>query len=166
MNELDYKATAGLWEDMFKDDSFQLVTAAVKALIATDSKGYPPHIGAVKESISKLVRGVQLTEMEAWVLVKKAISAYATREDFEKLPPAVQRAVGGSSQLVIWALTDASSLPVIMSNFMRSYRTAADAESEIAKLPGDVKAIMGSIGSMELEEGKSPAPLMIGEKEE
>lgn len=46
--------TISLWTDMFAEDDAAIVAAAVKALIATDSKGYPPHIGAVKAKIRQL----------------------------------------------------------------------------------------------------------------
>ena len=147
MDEVDHQGVIALWADMFKDDDAKIVAAAVKAFIATDTKGYPPNIGAVKESIAKITRPQnELTEMEAWTMVRGKMSAYATHQDFLDLPKAIQRAVGGSSQLVQWALTDMASLPVIMSNFMRSYRTAIAAEHEYAKLPGDIRAMIGTTG--------------------
>lgn len=138
LSEDDQSDTILLWLDMFKNDAFLIVSAAVKALISSDDKGYPPHIGAVKNMISKLTEKEELTEMEAWNIVRGKMSAYATREDFLSLPPAIQRAVGSASQLCQWALTDIESMPVIQSNFMRSYRTARDTERERKRIPVDV----------------------------
>lgn len=150
MSEEDYKDTVILWCDMFKDDPFALVSAAVKTLIATDEKGYPPHIGAVKAALAKLVELTEppvLTEMEAWNLVRSKMSAYATHEDFLELPEVIRRAVGSASMLCQWAQTDIESLHVIQSNFMRSYRSARDAERERKRIPPDVrKMIEGSRG--------------------
>ena len=147
MGSDDYNDTVILWCDMFKDDPFALVSAAVKTLIATDEKGYPPHIGAVKAAIAKLTEPSTLTEMEAWNLVRTKLSAYATHEDFLELPEAIRRAVGSASQLCQWAMMDMDALPVIMSNFMRSYRSARDAERERKRIPPDVrKMIEGSRG--------------------
>lgn len=147
LSENDQKDTVLLWCEMFKDDSFVIVSAAVKALIATDVQGYPPHLGAVKNMIAKLTEKDELTEMEAWNIVRGKMSAYATRDDFLSMPPAIQRAVGSASQLCQWALTDMESMPVIASNFMRSYRAARDAERERKRIPGDVlKAIEAARG--------------------
>lgn len=141
-NDGDYDDMAMLWEDMFPDEPSAVVGAAVRSLIATDAKGFPPAIGAVKGMIAKLSGEPELTEAEAWRLVKNAMSAYATREEFLRLPPAVQRAVGGASQLCQWAITDQKELPVIMSAFMRSYRTALEQQRERALIPKDIQAFL------------------------
>jgi hypothetical protein len=44
--------TINLWTDMFADDDFQIVAAAVKAIIVSDEKGFPPVIGQVKSQMS------------------------------------------------------------------------------------------------------------------
>ena len=46
-NDGDYDDMAMLWEDMFPDEPSAVVGAAVRSLIATDAKGFPPAIGAV-----------------------------------------------------------------------------------------------------------------------
>jgi len=51
MREKDHFDTVVLWATMFKDEPFKLVSAAVKTFIASDEKGYPPHIGAIKATI-------------------------------------------------------------------------------------------------------------------
>ena len=142
MREKDHFDTVFLWATMFKDDSFEFVGAAVKTFIASDEKGFPPHIGAIKAAIAKLTQPDALTEAEAWNIVRGKMSCYATRADFLKLPPVIQRAVGSASQLCQWAMADMDSMPVIQSNFMRSYRAALEAEQQRAKIPKDVLALM------------------------
>lgn len=140
-----------LWSDMFKDEPFILVSAAVKTFIASDEKGFPPHIGAIKAAIAKITQPNALTEAEAWNIVRGKMSCYATRADFLALPLVIQRAVGSASQLCQWAMTDMESIPVIQSNFMRSYRAALEAERQRAKIPKDVLALM---------EGNKPTMLL------
>lgn len=156
LSEDDQNDTVILWCDMFEDDSFSIVSAAVKTLIATDTKGFPPHMGAVKEMIARLTEKETLTEMEAWNIVRGKMSAYATREDFLSLPPVIQRAVGSASQLCQWAMTDMDNLPVIMSNFMRSYRVALDAESERRRVPAGVLKMIEAIREGDLPELSAP----------
>ena len=107
----------------------------------------------VKAAIAKLTEQPVLTEMEAWNLVKSKLSAYATHEDFLELPEEIRRAVGSASQLCQWALLDMESLPVIMSNFMRSYKTAVTEQRERERIPKDVLALMEGGGLHRLPGG-------------
>jgi hypothetical protein len=143
-SEKDLLDTVVLWATMFQDDAFDLVSAAVKTFIASDEKGFPPHIGAIKAAIAKLTQPQAMTEIEAWNIVRRKMSCYATRADFLSLPTVIQRAVGSASQLCQWAMTDMESLPVIQSNFIRSYRAALEAEQQRSKIPKDVLAMMDS----------------------
>ena len=90
----------------------------------------------------KLSAPESLTEMEAWTLVSRAArnSAYHAEREFEKLPPAVQQAVGGPEQLRAWAMMDTSEFEsVVASNFMRTYRTVQERERESMLLPASVR---------------------------
>jgi hypothetical protein len=63
------------------------------------------------------------------------------------LPPAVQQAVGGAKMLREWAMTDSDEVnTVIMSNFQRSYRIAADRERFTEKVPLTVATMLAQIG--------------------
>lgn len=138
------EATVGLWEDMFEHDEYALVAAAVKALIDSDDKGYPPHIGAVKAKLRLITGENEMTEAEAWVIVAKALrnSSYGSKEEFEKFPPVIKRIVGSPAQLREWGMMDTKTVhSVVASNFQRSYKAIAQREREIAKLPPDVKAL-------------------------
>lgn len=149
-----------LWATMFADDPVEVVAMAVKAFIATDKKGFPPHIGAIKDAIVKLKTPDELTEQEAWELVRRACSNanYGAREEFDKLPPVVRRLVGSPNQLREWAMMDSDTLnSVVASNFQRSYRARAASEREYMALPSDVRCEMEQLASnmrvLELSEG-------------
>ena len=140
-------AAANLWAEMFADDSTAHVASAVKALIATDEKGYPPSIGAVKAQLRKITQPPSMAPVEAWGLVWRAIqrSGYNSREEFEKLPPTLRRLVGSSDQLKAWSMMDAGTVQsVIASNFQRSYQTRAKQEEEFQALPSDIKTMAPS----------------------
>jgi len=155
----DPEQTLNLWAGMF-DEPVELVAAAVKALIATDSKGYPPHIGAVKAKIRQLTERPQMAPQEAWGLVWRAVqrSAYNSREEFERLPPILRRLVGTPEQLKAWAQMDANTMQsVIGSNFQRSYQERAKQESEFQALPGDIKQMIGGLAErLALGHGNDP----------
>lgn len=143
-------AAVGLWQMMFADDEAKLVSAAVKAFIATDTKGFPPAIGQIKDKLDKLkaeANGGELTAMEAWQLVRRAIgrSYYHAEEEFRKLPDTIRAVLGGPSALHDYAnMDDATVNSVVASNFQRSFTARRDHVIEMRKLPEDVKMLLGS----------------------
>lgn len=144
---------AKLWTEMFSEEDVSIVLKAVKALIATDKKGYPPHIGAVKDKILKMTTPEEMTELEAWGYVRKAISngIYGAAEEFEKLPPIVKRLVGSSNQIREWAIMDVDTVDsVVASNFQRSFRARAEKEREFMALPADVKDMVSQLAGSKL----------------
>jgi len=137
--------TVNLWSAMFAADDVRLVTAAVQALIASDVKGYPPHIGAVKEQMRRLTATDELDEAAAWATIRAAISngLYGATEEFAKLPPLCQKIVGSPSQLRDWAACDSDEIAtVVASNFQRAFRSVQQREQEKAKLPPSVQTLI------------------------
>ena len=137
-----------LWAEMFADEPGELVAVAVKALIKSRVSTFPPGIGEITEMIQQITQPDQMTEMEAWSLVRKAVSNsnYNSAEEFNKLPAVVQRLVGAPSQLREWAVMDSETLnSVVASNFQRSYKVRAKSERDFLALPSSVKTFMTAI---------------------
>ena len=151
MKRGDAEGIVELWHSMFADDPAQIVAAAVKAHIASDVKGFPPHIGAIKTAIVKLTKPpeLELSEMEAWGLVRRAISngIYGSVKEFDALPPVVQQVVGSPNQLKEWAMMDEDVVAsVVSSNFQRSFKARAAHAKEFMALPRDVRSMMQQLG--------------------
>ena len=163
MKRGDAEQVVNLWAEMFRDEPAELVAAAVKAHIASDRKGFPPHIGAIKDAIVKLTvpEELEMSEMEAWALVRKAINGASmepwsrlfrdgvledktsAERNFERLPEAVRRVVGSPEQLAEWAKLDANEIEtVLQSNFMRSWKARAAKEREYLAIPSAVRETM------------------------
>ena len=161
MTRRDADHVISLWFEMFKDEPAPLVILAVKRHIATDTKGFPPNIGAIKDAIVKIQQPDEMTEIEAWNMVRSAIRSYSwdAKEQFDKLPPVLQRLVGSPSQLVEWGQMPAETVAtVVASNFQRSYKARAANEREFLALPADVKSAMEQISAgMKMPE-LPPAP--------
>jgi hypothetical protein len=146
-----YKIYVRQWQAFFADEPYDVVEAAVKAHIVTSTDRFMPNVGQIKEMIRKLTapEEQELTEQEAWSLVVAATrnGIYGYREEYEKLPYAVQRAVGSAKNLREWAMMDSETVnSVIASNFMRSYRGTSQAEKEWAKLPAGFREEMRKLG--------------------
>lgn len=142
-----------LWYDFFKDYPFQVVSAAAKAFIATDTRGFMPNVGQINEQIQRLTKPQEMTSGEAWSYVSNALrnSTYGSEEEYAKLPPEIQRAVGSPTQLREWALMDSETIQsVVASNFQRSFRVRQERDRDFEKLPGDVRAFVAQIAGTSL----------------
>ena len=150
MTRKDADQVISLWFEMFKDEPVELVALAVKAHISTDKKGFPPHIGAIKDAIVKIQQPDEMTEIEAWNIVRSAIRSYSwdAKEQFDKLPPVLQRLVGSPNQLMEWGQMEADEVAtVVASNFQRSYKARAAKEREFMALPSAVQQTMTQIAA-------------------
>lgn len=184
MKRKDGENAANLWAEMFKDEPAEIVAVAVKSFIATDVKGFPPNIGVIKEAIAKLRQGDEMTEVEAWNLVRQAINGASVDpssvrysggvtdgktsalRNFEKLPEILQRLVGSPNQLAEWAQLDPATVAsVVASNFQRSYKARAKHEKEFLMLPTDVRQAVEQL-SAGLKMPELPGRLPEGEFEQ
>ena len=135
--------TVDVWHMMLSDYEYNLVSMALKSYILSDTSGFAPAIGQIVAKMHSITQSQELNEMEAWSLVSKAIrnSIYNSADEYAKLPPIVQKAVGLPSQLMQWAIDDSYNESVVSSNFMRCYRIELAREKEMSMLPEDAKQI-------------------------
>lgn len=146
-----------LWTSVFLEDDAANVAAAVRVLIETDEKGYPPHPGAVKACLRRITQKKGLTPFEAWNLVEKAASnsAYCAKEEFAKLPPDVQHMVGSAAQLYEWGQMDKNTLrSVIGSNFQRSYKERSENDRRYQALPENIRRMVDMLNQPKEEPEK------------
>ena len=148
LDDQQMQAKVNLWAELFADDPPLVVAAAVKAIIAGDSREFAPSIGEIKNKMHDLTAPAVLSETEAWALVSKAVrnGIYGYEEEFAKLPPTVQAAVGRAEQLKEWAVMDEDTVQsVVASNFMRGYKVTQKRERETAMIPESVKALLDGV---------------------
>lgn len=143
-NPADEELAAKIWADVTEEYSYKQVDTALKNYMRTNTSGFAPVPGQIIDMIHIMTQPRELNEMEAWSLVSKAIrnSGYHSVEEFNKLPPPVQRAVGLPDQLMTWALDEDYNETVVCSNFIRSYREVLLQRKEISKLPSEARRIL------------------------
>lgn len=131
------------WHFFFKDDSYTEVLAAVQKIISSSQERFAPNIGMVREQMRKnLEPKAGLSEQEAWEIVKRALrnGLYGYKEEFDKLPPVVQRCVGSENMIREWAGMESETLDsVVASNFMRSFREIRQSAEEEARTPESIR---------------------------
>ena len=119
-----------LWYDMLKDMDYQSAYIGLKNHVATSK--FAPTIADIRNG-AVISQPQELNEMEAWSIVSKAIrnSGYNSVEEFAKLPPLVQKAVGLPSQLRTWALDENYNEEVVSSNFIKCYQNELSRQREL-----------------------------------
>ena len=164
--------TVDVWQMMLSDYDYNLVAMALRAYILSDTSGFAPSIGQLVGKIQAITKPEELNEMEAWSLVSKAIrnSGYNSVEEFAKLPPLVQKAVGLPDQLMTWALDENYNEQVVSSNFMRCYRTELARHEELSKMPAEIKDLIDSVSnnsySARIEKKREQAIKYLTERKE
>lgn len=155
-NGRDPKVTINVWQKCFEDEPYSEVSQALMSFIVSDTKGFAPVPGQIKERIAAMHEEAEgLTEVAAWALVSKAISnsIYNSVEEFNKLPQTVRNTIGNPAVLREWAFMDESEVySVVSSNFMRSYRARKATEKETAKLPSSIRAMLPQLNVVGLVE--------------
>lgn len=160
----DLQGIVNLWAEMFAEEPYTTVAMATKALIKTRVSTFPPGIGEINEKILQITQPEEMTEMEAWGLVRRAIRGASmdlssrkirggvqdprtsAQVNFEALPELLQHVVNSPEQLAAWErLSDNEIDTVIQSNFMRSYRAKAKHARDYIALPSSVKQYMAML---------------------
>jgi len=140
--------TINAWHLMLKDYPAEAVKAALEIYVKTNNTGFAPSASQLIGCMYAPKKSEQLTEGEAWALVKKAIrdGGYHARERYDELPEIVQRAVGDASMIHQWAMCDSDEVnSVIMSNFQRTYKALLSKQEFNDKVPSQLReAITGT----------------------
>lgn len=137
--------TTDAWYFFLADYDYNRIAIALKTYVTTQGSGFPPKVDQLIALANKTAEYSQISEAEAWALVYKALSnsAYHSREEFEKLPPLIQKAVGSPNQLYLWATSTDFNHGVESSNFKRQYNDLAKKELEYKMMPVEMKSLIG-----------------------
>lgn len=144
-------AAVNAWTLALEEYEEKAVHMAFKLYMQTNTSGFAPVPGQIIDKIHTMTQPQELNEMEAWSLVSKAIrnSGYNSVDEFAKLPPLVQKAVGFPSQLRTWALDENYNEEVVSSNFIKCYRNELAQQRELQKMPQSVRNLIekANVGS-------------------
>ena len=147
--------TAAVWADLLEDQDANKIFAAFKVYTRTDKSGFAPSVGQLIQGVRDLQERTsnEPSVSEAWGIVYKAIcrSGDNAQEEFDKLPPEVQKAVGSPGQLRAWAMDDQFNEGVASSWFRRAYETILERKRNDALIPADVKRVIAQQMAARLE---------------
>jgi len=141
-------ATVNAWHWALGEYPAAGIKAALQIYVKTNNTGFAPSVSQLINAMYQPKENQQLSEGEAWALVKRAIKdgCYSAAERYEELPPIIQRAVGSPNMINQWAQTDSDTVnTVIMSNFQRTYRALLQKQSFNDKVPDSLSQIVMKI---------------------
>ena len=134
--------TVNAWFEMLKDCDYCMIQQGLQVFAKTDKSGFAPSIGQLIDKAQMSHKPSELNELEAWSLVSNALrnGIYKPAEEFTKLPPLVQKAVGSIDNLRHWAESDIKTIEtVIQSNLIRTYRAVVSQSHDVYKMSDDEK---------------------------
>ena len=132
-----------VWYGFLKDLDYDTVRAAAERHIASEK--FPPVVADLRKIQTEVATRDLLSEVDAWVKVRKATrnGKYGSIEEFEKLPPLVQKAVGGPGMIESWAYLPSDEVEtVVKSHFLRAYRAGVERHREEVLLPESVRQLI------------------------
>lgn len=133
------------WHEVLEDLDYNKIAMALKIYARTNTSGFAPTPGQLIECIS-IDR--HHSPEEAWAMVSKALSngIYGWQEEFDRLPAMVQKAVGRAENLREWAQMDMETVQsVIHSHFLRAYNAKTQGDTQMRKLPEDVRGLIEGV---------------------
>ena len=150
------KQSALVWYEMLKDIDYPVLMQGCYKLI--QSSPYPPTIADIRASCASLQAVERLSDLEAWAMVRKALSngTYGAEQEYAKLPPLVQRAVGTPAVIREMAQADMESVAtVFQSQFLRAYRAEVQRAVDMAKLSPKIRTLLEGTAATMIEGGKN-----------
>lgn len=143
-----------VWFTLLGDLPYKQAELAVQKHMATEK--FPPTIADIREKAEQItsVKETEMSELEAWAIVRKAIgrSNYYAEEEFEKLPEACKMAVGNPSNLREWAMMDSDQVGTVeQSHFVRNYRTAMQRIKEDRRMPEKVRTAIAEVKKQQMQ---------------
>lgn len=145
---------AKIWYQLLKDLEYPRLSMALQKHMMTSP--YPPTIADLRKNA--VPEQEHMSDLAAWALVRQAISnsSYHSEEEFRKLPPLIQKAIGNPANLREMASMDVQTVnSVEQSNFLRVYRATVSREKELLQLSPSMRELISKTDQM-----------MIGAKEE
>lgn len=137
-----------LWQSALADMPYELAQRAV-AMVVCESP-YPPKISDIRAAAVKLTGAVpHMTADEGWRLVIQAArnASYHAADEFERLPPEVQAALGSASALRDLALVPESELGNERARWRMGWEARQERAQYVAALPAGIRAELESVAA-------------------
>ena len=141
-----------VWYDLLKDLPYDIATMAVQRYMQTET--YPPKPADIRRHAQEITSPVSedMSEIEAWGLVRKAINngIYGADKEFARLPKIIQDTLGSPARIREMASLDTSEVETIeQSHFIRNYRARLESHKREQQLNDGLREAISAARSPE-----------------
>lgn len=122
-NKNDMDLIVDTWNIQFKNYTLDEVFNAIMSIIATDTSGFAPSIGRIKDELNKKYKDSVMTDEEAWSIVLNSAKCNPTkaRTNFETLPGNIKKAVKHPKFLESLGYADKKNQGTFKKDFVKNY---------------------------------------------
>lgn len=131
------KRRIDLWASALVNDEFDAIRVGLTNFVQTDTSGFAPSIGQLRNATFILIEDDYDDTEEAMALIRKAVNngIYHSQWEFDNLPSDIQKTVGCHENLRNWAMMDTDTFESVqLSHLRRAYRTIQDRNKQLAKV--------------------------------
>lgn len=140
---LDTDSKKSTWYALLKDLDYKTAAAALQAYMSSPDGHFEPKPADIRKYAVKAMPELDFpNEQEALAKVIRAVrnGIYGADEEFEKMPPIIQKAVGAPAVLTTWATQQADASGVWQSQFLKQYRAVLKRANDERALPEKMRA--------------------------
>lgn len=135
MSEGDFKYRYMFYAKAYEEYTYEQVSNALMGVLKHKPlKGFEPDIADIVSYIeSSSIDNTYLTGASAWALVRKAITCYEYKRNFDRLPKCIQEVLGDCETLNKWGLVDEDFLE---TNISKSFIISFDNKMKTERMTG------------------------------
>lgn len=143
----DFENLIAAWCAVLEDYTYAQASTGLKIFLSSETKGFPPTPGQIIDCIHKTMPKAELemSGLEAWALVRKAISKalYYADEEYNKLPDVVKKAIGSPENIKQLAMMDIDEVETVeQSHFIRAYEALKVQKKDEVKIPREIRELI------------------------
>lgn len=134
-----------IWYQMLKDLDYKAASAAVQKHILTSK--YPPTIADIREAVSELVNGEEMTWGESWAAALNAVRRYGFHrkaEALESLDPMTRRCVNAITFEAL-CLMENDAVMATRAHYQKLFEVMQKRELEEKRLPLPLRETIGEL---------------------
>lgn len=125
------------WFMILEPDNCQLINDALTAFVRTDRSGYAPSPGQLHGLIADaMVTGMTDGEILSILTLASRNSSYGFEEEFNKMPPTLQKAVGSPTVIRSWGSMEPDQLSFTFNRIASAYKTLISREKKDLAING------------------------------
>jgi hypothetical protein len=125
------------WWRILQPDDYTQIMDAFAVYARTDDSGFAPSPGKLHQMIStRLDPGYTSGEIKDMLTMASRNANYGFQEEFDSMPPLLQKAVGSPAVIRTWGTMEPAQLEYAFSSIVKAYERLLDNERQVTAAAG------------------------------